>query len=266
MPEPPGVSSFAAGAGHVILAHGSRFTAAYTPLNTETTHGFVLRVRPLTDTSLIVHWLTSDAGRVATVAKGARQAKSPFAGKLDLAFECKVAFQRSRRSDLHILREVTLLDPRPVLRTDYAYLKQLAYAVALLEQMTERDTPLPEVFELFAGFLAHLPRQPAQPRNIYAFELKLLASQGMAPDLPAAVLSAGARTLMENLLSSDWPEIAQIRANRAEVDAVRRFLHGFLIAHCAKVPLGRERALATVEFPKPEKKPDATAAGPEPGP
>lgn len=202
-------------------------------------------MRPLTDTSLIVHWLTSDAGRVATVAKGARQAKSPFAGKLDLAFECNVAFQRSRRSDLHILREVTLVDPRPVLRTDYAYLTQIAYVVALLEQLTEMDTPLPDIFELFAGFLAHLPRQPAQPRNVYAFELKLLASQGMEPDLPASSLSAGARTLMENLMSLDWPEIAQLRAVRADVDAVRRFLHGFLIAHCAKVPLGRERALAT---------------------
>ena len=80
----------------------------------------------------------------------------------------------------------------------------------------------------------------------------------MEPDLQAESLSAGARTLTENLLSLDWPEIAQLRAVRAEVDAVRRFLHGFLIAHCAKVPRGRERALATVDIPKPDKAPAAT--------
>ena len=33
----------------------------------------ILRTRPLTETSLIVHWLTRDFGRISTVAKGARR-------------------------------------------------------------------------------------------------------------------------------------------------------------------------------------------------
>ena len=70
--------------------------------------GVILRVRPLTETSLIVHWLTPDLGRVATVAKGARRPKSPFRGKLDLFYEADFSFQRSRRSELHNLREVVL--------------------------------------------------------------------------------------------------------------------------------------------------------------
>ena len=36
----------------------------------ETATGLVLRARPLTETSLIIHWLTPDLGRLATVAKG----------------------------------------------------------------------------------------------------------------------------------------------------------------------------------------------------
>ncbi len=51
---------------------------------TERAHGLVLRTRPLTETSLIVNWLTLELGRVSTVAKGARRAKSLFRGKLDL--------------------------------------------------------------------------------------------------------------------------------------------------------------------------------------
>jgi recombinational DNA repair protein (RecF pathway) len=39
----------------------------------ESATGLVLRIRPLTETSLIVHWLTPDLGRLATVAKGARR-------------------------------------------------------------------------------------------------------------------------------------------------------------------------------------------------
>jgi len=41
---------------------------------TESAIGLVLRVRPLTETSLIIHWLTPALGRIATVAKGARRA------------------------------------------------------------------------------------------------------------------------------------------------------------------------------------------------
>ena len=61
--------------------------------------GIILRTRLLTDTSLIVHWLTPDLGRLATVAKGARRPKSPFRGKLDLFYEADFSFARSRRSE-----------------------------------------------------------------------------------------------------------------------------------------------------------------------
>ena len=67
--------------------------------------GLILRTRPLTETSLIVHWLTPDFGRMATAAKGAHRANSPFAGKLDLFYAADFSFSRSRRSDLHTLRE-----------------------------------------------------------------------------------------------------------------------------------------------------------------
>ena len=49
----------------------------------ERTTGIILRVFPLTETSVVVHWFTSDKGRIATVAKGARRPKSNFQGKLE---------------------------------------------------------------------------------------------------------------------------------------------------------------------------------------
>jgi len=64
-------------------------------MSIERSRGVVLRIRPLTETSLIVHWLTADCGRLATVAKGARRAKSPFRGKLDLFYEAELSFQRA---------------------------------------------------------------------------------------------------------------------------------------------------------------------------
>ncbi|MGZ4965246.1 MAG: DNA repair protein RecO, partial [Limisphaerales bacterium] len=74
-------------------------------MSIERARGIVLRTRPLTDTSLIVNWLTPDLGRVATVAKGARGPKSSFRGQMDLFYLCDFSFVRSKRSDLHTLRE-----------------------------------------------------------------------------------------------------------------------------------------------------------------
>ena len=109
----------------------------------ETAAGLVLRTRPLTETSLIVHWLTPTLGRLATVAKGARRAKSPFRGKLDLFYLADFSFSRSRRSELHTLREVSLRETHSGLREDLGLLQQASYCAALVEQATETETPLP---------------------------------------------------------------------------------------------------------------------------
>ncbi|MEY4918691.1 MAG: repair protein RecO, partial [Verrucomicrobiota bacterium] len=102
----------------------------------ESAHGIILRTRLLTETSLIVNWLTPDLGRVATVAKGARRSKSPFAGKLDLFYTADFSFSRSRSSELHNLREVKLHQTHGVIRQDMAKLQQAAYATAFIEQAT----------------------------------------------------------------------------------------------------------------------------------
>ena len=57
--------------------------------------GIILRTRPLTETSVIVNWLTPDFGRISTVAKGARRPKSQFAGKLDLFYLADFSFVRA---------------------------------------------------------------------------------------------------------------------------------------------------------------------------
>ena len=57
---------------------GTRAGISPRPAMVETTTGLVLRTRPLTETSLIVHWLTREFGRLATVAKGARRPNHPF--------------------------------------------------------------------------------------------------------------------------------------------------------------------------------------------
>ena len=99
----------------------------------ERTTGLILRTRPLTETSLIVQWLTPDCGRLSTVAKGARRPKSPFQGKLDIFYLADFSFHRSRRSALHLLRDVSVREAHVALRRELGYLQQAAYCSALIE-------------------------------------------------------------------------------------------------------------------------------------
>jgi DNA repair protein RecO (recombination protein O) len=201
--------------------------------------GLVLRTRPLTESSLIVHWLTPDLGRLATVAKGARQPKSPFRGKLDLFYEADFAFQRSRRSPLHTLREVALRDPHAALRADLARLRQATYAALLVEQVSEEETPLPEQFALLTELLAALVEHPAQPAVTFAFELKLLATLGLAPDLAQSQLNANARAFATRLANERLIAVARLAAGPAELNDLRQFLHGFILFHLGRIPPSR---------------------------
>ena len=209
----------------------------------ETAAGLVLRTRPLTETSLIVHWLTPTLGRLATVAKGARRANSPFRGKLDLFYLADFSFSRSRRSELHTLREASLRQTHSRLREDLGLLQQACYCTALVEQSTEMETPLANVFELMVGLLRQLLAQPPQATTIFAFELKLLTDLGLKPDLDKSDLNPGTKQLVTALTEKDWPVVARLKPTAAQAAELGRFLHGFLIYHLGRIPRGREAAL-----------------------
>ena len=211
---------------------------------TESATGLVLRVRPLTETSLIIHWLTPGLGRIATVAKGARRAKSPFAGKLDLFYLADFSFSRSRRSDLHTLREASLRETHAALRTDILKLQQAAYATNFIEQATETETPLPAIYELLREFLGCLCREKTAPQLVFAFELKLLRELGLGPDLMEANLAAGTKKIAGILAQKDWTAGGRLKLTAAQVTELRQFLHGFLIFHMERLPKGRAAALA----------------------
>jgi len=211
---------------------------------TESANGIILRTRPLTETSLIVHWLTPELGRIATVAKGARRTKSPFLGKLDLFYATDFSFTRSRRSDLHNLREVKLRETHSAIRQDIVKLHQAAYAAAFIEQATETETPLPGVFELFKNFLKQLCQSAPAPGLVFTFELKLLRELGLEPDWDEGRLTPGARKIAETLLREDWAVGLRLKPTTAQNVELHQFLHGFLIFHLERLPRGRAKALA----------------------
>ncbi|PWU18720.1 MAG: DNA repair protein RecO [Verrucomicrobia bacterium] len=221
----------------------------------ESATGLILRTRPLTETSLIVHWLTPNLGRLATVAKGARRPKSPFRGKLDLFYLADFSFNRSRCSELHALREVSLRETYPLLRQELACLQQVCYCAALVEQATEIEATIPGVFDVMSGMLKLVVQSPkskiqsptsdahSKAIGIFAFELKLVRELGLAPDLDKTRLSAGSRQIVKALTNNEWPMLARIQLSKAQRLELQQFLHGFLIFHLGRIPKGRSAAL-----------------------
>jgi DNA repair protein RecO (recombination protein O) len=145
----------------------------------ESTVAILLRKRTFSDTSLIISWCTESLGCIQTVAKGARRAKSPFAGKLDLFFEAEIQIARSRKSSLHTLTEVVLSNPFAGIRSNYRRTQTAAYFIELIEICTERDHHEPELFSLLRRAFGCLDTNDSSLRAVSHFETELARITGV---------------------------------------------------------------------------------------
>jgi len=145
----------------------------------DSTTAILLRKRKLSDTSLIVSWCTDSLGCIQTVARGARRAKSPFTGKLDLFFEAEILIARSKRSTLHALREVALKNAFPGIRSTYLRMQTASYFVELIELCTESDHHDPELFALLRRAFGYLTGRDPTLRVVSHFETELARIAGV---------------------------------------------------------------------------------------
>jgi DNA repair protein RecO (recombination protein O) len=145
----------------------------------ESTAAILLRKRKLSDTSLIISWCTESLGCIQTVARGARRARSPFAGKLDLFFEAEIQIARSKKSDLHTLTEVALKNPFGGIRENFRRTQVASYFVELIEICTESDHHEPELFELLRRAFTYLSDKDPNLRAMLHFETELARIAGV---------------------------------------------------------------------------------------
>ena len=145
----------------------------------ESATAILLRKRRLSDTSLIISWCTDSLGCIQTVARGARRAKSPFAGKLDLFFEAEIQIARSRKSSLHTLTEVALKNPFGGIRQNFRRTQVASYFVELIELCTESDHHEPELFALLQRAFTYLSANDPNLRAVIHFETELARIAGV---------------------------------------------------------------------------------------
>ena len=138
------------------------------PLN-----GVVLRLTRFAETSLIVTWLTQEEGKIKTAARGARRPASPFAGKLDLFHWCELLVLPTKRSEIQTLKETRVIEDFADIRRSYANTLAAAYFAECVDETTELEHPVPEIFELLIRAYRYLNGAEIDASGVTFFEAEL---------------------------------------------------------------------------------------------
>ena len=133
----------------------------------------LLRCVDFGESDRIVHFLTSDRGRLTAIAKGARRSRRRFPGTLDVFNRLEIEGRLKPRASMAFLEQARLIDAFLGIRADAA-----RYALAsFLAEMLDRLSP-----EGLRG---------AEAERLYSFAVESLGLIGAA--LPSATL----RVLLE---------------------------------------------------------------------
>ena len=149
------------------------------------TQAVVLQIRPWSQTSHMVTWLTPDYGKIITSVKGACRPKSAFLGQYDLFYTCDLLFYRRERDGVHAIRECTPRSLREPLRRQWKHLVVAAYLVDLTARVSFGQQESLPLFSLLTHSLDRLAFSPTIDlcSLILWYEVHLLRLLGLTPDL-----------------------------------------------------------------------------------
>ena len=176
-------------------------------MSTETVSAILLRRIRFSETSLILTWFGLETGKIKAIAKGALRQGSAFAGKIDLFFRCDLTISRSRKSEIHTLRELVVVEPFLNIRTNYLSTLTASYFTELVEEATELEHPEPEIYDLLRRGLNYIERERPTLRAIVFFEAELAKSLGMQ----MTKQSDSSRQLIESLTRAPAARLALLR-------------------------------------------------------
>lgn len=143
------------------------------------TRALLIRRYRLSETSLILVWLTQEYGKIKTAAQGAMKRESAFGGCLELFSEVELSFSFSKKSDLHLLKEVIPLLPQRCMKPGYLTLLSASYFAELCDLFTEPMHPIPEIFDLLNRAFGFLSKNTPTQLAIEHFEKELAKALGI---------------------------------------------------------------------------------------
>jgi DNA repair protein RecO (recombination protein O) len=161
----------------------SRSTGAATGLVVD--HAVVLRWYKLGETDRILVLLTAEHGKVRAVAKGLRKPTSKMGGALQPLSHVKAQLWHGR-SELWKVTQAQVVDSFKAIRGDLDKMIRAGALVEAVDQLTPDGDGDEQRYRMLLGALRHLDSHDA-PALLGSFMLKLLAADGVAPDVDFCV-------------------------------------------------------------------------------
>jgi DNA repair protein RecO (recombination protein O) len=146
--------------------------------------GVVLRTYNLAEADRIVVLLTAGHGKVRAVAKGVRKTKSRFGGRLEPLSHVSLLVREGRSLDL--VQQVETIDHFRVVRDDLDRLTRAAALLEVCDHLAQEREPSPRLYQMLVGALRTLVAGPSA-LLVAGFQLKVLANEGVEPQLDACV-------------------------------------------------------------------------------
>jgi DNA repair protein RecO (recombination protein O) len=146
--------------------------------------GVVLRTYKLGEADRIVVLLTADNGKVRAVAKGVRKTTSKFGARLEPLSHVRLLLYRGR--DLDIVSQAESVEPIAPLLSSLDRASQGMAVLEAADQLAIEREPNPQLYRMLVGVLRTIAERPA-PLVVPAFYWKLLAAEGLRPELDACV-------------------------------------------------------------------------------
>lgn len=148
---------------------------------------FVLHHYDWSETSLVLDLFTREQGRLSVVAKGAKRPYSQLRAVLLPFLRLQVTLSKPSKMNEEGLAEVQTLRGAEwvggATLPSGAALFSGYYVNELLLKFLPRQDPHPELFDAYAALLPQLGSVEAAQPALRAFELRLLATCGLLPDL-----------------------------------------------------------------------------------
>lgn len=193
--------------------------------------GIILAIQKFRDTDIIARWICRENGRMDTLARNARRPDSPFHGRIDLYHCCQIQTTAPVHSQLHVLKECRLVSHAGYLGRSLLACEAMAAAASLVESITEKNTPIPKVYEYFHQFIRNLDQACITDLERYytQFEVQFLLECGVLSErLPEAIA-------LRTGTSGQWVEVPDF-ARRLEL-----YSNKHLIRQQLSPPLARAR-------------------------
>lgn len=150
------------------------------------THAILLRKTEYGDHDFIITFLTRSRGKVAVIAKNAKQSVKRFSGALDLfsANHILCSYPKKNKNGMVILAQTGLENGFVNIRYDVAKTAYASYWAELLNLWLEEDKPQEKLYDLLYFSLDMLNRSDI-PNAVVSllFQIRFMSISGFTPNI-----------------------------------------------------------------------------------